>query len=201
VSTASDTPFLGKPYSTGQVIPAENFDRGGAGISFYKPTLFNAAYDLYRPGTVDMGYAGIAGHVWSLGWTQAGEWLNYTIKVPTAGSYSLSARLAEVGLGGTFHIDVDGVNATGPISVPNTGAWGQYTTLTHTGVTLPAGVHVIRLVIDHGNAYGFAGNFNWFDFTAAPIRAVRKHHTQSVNLRIQPQRLAIAHFRPASLAA
>ena len=201
VSGAAGTPFLGKAYSTGQTIPAENFDRGSAGVSYFKPTLFNAANDLYRPGTVDMAWTRADGRTWTLGWTQPGEWLNYTIKIPAAGSYDLSARLSESGLGGAFHFEVDGVNVTGPISIPNTGNWNRYTTVTHKAVMLPAGVHVIRLVIDQGNASGFAANFNWFKFTAVPVPAARRRPTKAVNLRIQPERLSISHIQSRALAA
>ena len=70
-------------------------------------------------------------------------------------------RVASSGSGGTFHIEVNGVDKTGPIAVPNTGGWQAWRTITKTGVALSAGVQVIRLVLDTNGAKGLTGNFNW----------------------------------------
>jgi SAM-dependent methyltransferase len=43
---------------------------------------------------------------------------------------------------------VDGVDATGPLSVPDTGGWFNWTPLRQDGVNLPAGQHVLKLVMD-----------------------------------------------------
>ena len=56
---------------------------------------------------------------------------------PTAGTYALGVRAASVGLGGTFHLEMNGVNVTGTMTVPNTGGWQNWQTLTTT-VTLAA---------------------------------------------------------------
>ncbi len=56
---------------------------------------------------------------------------------------------------------VDGVNVTGTMTVPNTGGWQMWTTLTKTGVTLAAGQHVVRLAMDGNGATGGVGNVNW----------------------------------------
>ena len=58
-----------------------------------------------------------------MSYVAAGEWLKYSISVASAGSYTLEARVASSGAGGTFHVEVDGVNVTGPLTVPNTGGW------------------------------------------------------------------------------
>src|SRR5207249_10987812 len=49
----------------------------------------------------------------------AGEWLKYSVNVTTPGRYTLSCRLSAVVDGGAFHIEFDGVDKTGPVSVPN----------------------------------------------------------------------------------
>ena len=71
-------------------------------------------------------------------------------------------RLASNGAGGTFHIEVNGVNKTGPIAVPNTGGWQVWTTVTKTGVALAAGPQVIRVVMDANGPSGSVANFNWW---------------------------------------
>jgi len=96
-----------------------------------------------------------------VGWTVGGEWLKYTVNVTTAGTYSLDVRLASSGVGGTFHVEVNGVNKTGPLAVPDTGGWQVWKTITKTGVTLAAGPQVIRVVMDSNGARGAVANFNW----------------------------------------
>ena len=56
-------------------------------------------------------------------------------------TYAVDVRVASNGAGGTFHLEVDGANATGPITVPTTGGWQVWKTITKTGVALSAGPH------------------------------------------------------------
>jgi hypothetical protein len=48
------------------------------------------------------------------------------------------------------------------MTVPNTGGKQSWTTITTTGVSLAAGQHVIRVVMDANGATGWVGNFNSF---------------------------------------
>jgi hypothetical protein len=78
----------------------------------------------------------------------------------TPGSYAFDVRVASLGAGGTFHIEVNGVDKTGPIAVPNTGDWQTWTTLRRTEVPLAPGVQVLRLVMDTVGDSTATGNFN-----------------------------------------
>ena len=186
-SAYAGTPFLAKAFSTGQTIQAKNFDKGGDGVAFHDPILFNAAGDRFRPGTVDMVYTRAGGRTWALGWTQPGEWLNYSLKTTSTGLYDLSTRVSSPGPGGTFHFEVDGVDVTGAMNVPNTHGWDRYVTVTHKGIALSAGKHVVRLVIDSSAANGGVGNFVSFKFARAKVshRHVRasKAHARSAVAR------------------
>ncbi len=55
---------------------------------------------------------------YDVGWISAGEWLAYSVNVKAAGSYVLEARVASPSEGGTFHVEFDGVNVTGPLTIP-----------------------------------------------------------------------------------
>jgi hypothetical protein len=46
--------------------------------------------------------------------------------------------------------------------VPNTGGWQAWTTVTKTGISLTAGTHVVKVVMDANSSSGSVGNFNWF---------------------------------------
>ncbi|MGO4782089.1 carbohydrate-binding protein, partial [Lysobacter sp. 2RAB21] len=73
--------------------------------------------------------------------------LNYTVNVAQAGNYTLLVRVASQGAGGSFHFNVDGAVATSTLSVPDTGGWQNWRTLS-TGINLSAGTHVIQLRMD-----------------------------------------------------
>jgi hypothetical protein len=111
---------------------------------------------------VDLEATTDTGGGYDVGWVSAGEWLKYTASVASAGTYTIEARVASPGAGGTFHIEVNGVDKTGPLTVPATGGWQVWRTVSRTGVALAAGTQVLRLVMDSAAAGGSAvGNFNW----------------------------------------
>ena len=68
--------------------------------------------------------------------------------------------------GGTFHLEVDGVNVTGTLSVPATGGWQVWQTVSRAGIALSSGPHQLRLVIDGNGASGFFGNLNYLGWIA-----------------------------------
>ena len=49
---------------------------------------------------------------------------------------------------GAFHIEVDGQNVTGTVSVPNTGDWNTFQWVGKTDVSLTAGQHLLKIVVD-----------------------------------------------------
>ena len=58
--------------------------------------------------------------------------------MPTAGSYNFDVRVASNGGGGTFHIEVDGVDVTGPMTVPNANGWDVWQTVIKPNIALSA---------------------------------------------------------------
>ena len=52
--------------------------------------------------------------------------------------------------GGTLHLELDGVDITGPITAPGTGGWQNWVTVTVPDVVLNGGVQTLRLAIDSG---------------------------------------------------
>ena len=59
---------------------------------------------------------------------------------------------------------MNGTNVTGSLTVPDTGGWQKWQTITTT-VSLAAGAQTARLVMDTGGAIA-VGNFDWMQFTA-----------------------------------
>jgi hypothetical protein len=158
--TTASTPFSGSPVALPGTIQAENYDGGGEGVAYHDTTSGNSG-SVYRTDGVDLQDAVDTGGGFKVKSAVAGEWLNYTVNVTAAGTYTFAARVASSGTGGTFHIEVNGVDKTGPIVVPNTGGWQTWQTISRTGIALSAGPQVIRLVLDANGASGLTGNFNW----------------------------------------
>jgi hypothetical protein len=154
------TPYSGTPIALPGTIQAENYDRGGEGVAYHDTTSGNSG-GVYRADGVDLQDAIDTGGGFKIKSAVAGEWLKYTVSVAAADTYTFTTRVASSGAGGTFHIEVNGVDKTGSIAVPNTGSWQTWLTLPKTGIALSAGPQVIRLVFDTNGASGLTGNFNW----------------------------------------
>jgi hypothetical protein len=86
-----------------------------------------------------------------LGWTSAGQWFRYTVNVGSAGTYTVSFRVAAPSaVTDAFHIaNSSGTNLSGSINIPATGRWQTWTTVT-AAITLPAGRQVLTLYQDNG---------------------------------------------------
>ena len=54
-----------------------------------------------------------------LGWIAPGEWVRYTVIVARDGSYSITTAYTSK-FGGHVSLDVNGVDATGPLTIPST---------------------------------------------------------------------------------
>jgi len=171
--TTAGTPPGGSPAYGGTPAPvpgtfeAENFDEGGQSIAYFDTTPGNAGA-AYRSTDVDIEPTTDTGGGYDVMKTKAGEWLKYTVNVTASGTYPLDIRVAIIGTGATFHVEVDGVDKTGPIAVPDTGGWQTWQTITTAGIPFTAGQRVIRVVFDTEGSSGGTGNYNWFRVVAAP---------------------------------
>ena len=88
----------------------------------------------------------------TVGWTGAGEWMEYTVNVETAGLYDLSYRAASGNSngGGPFYFEIEGKKVSPSISVPNSNDWENWTTNSASNIALTKGEHVLRLFIESG---------------------------------------------------
>jgi hypothetical protein len=159
-ASAGSTPYHGAPRPLPGTIEAEDFDAGGTSVAYQDATSGNAGGE-YRSSDVDIERTGDDRGSYNIGWMAPGEWLAYTVAVGSEGAYGFEFRVASAGPGGTFHLEVDGVDRTGPVTIPDTGGWQSWVTVTTTGVTLRAGTQVWRLVVDRAGAAGTVGNLNY----------------------------------------
>lgn len=137
---------------------AENYDRfyGAVDGAQYHDTSGGNSGGQYRSQNVDI--ENCSEGTWNVGWTAATEWLLYPWKA-TGTTYTLTIRHAGTAAG-TCHLEVDGVNKTGTISLPSTGGWQNWTTKSAGTITVTTGEHDIKFVMDSG---GY--NINWFTLT------------------------------------
>ncbi|WP_158821382.1 carbohydrate-binding protein [Granulicella sp. S156] len=155
--------FTGSPQSIPGLIQVENFDTGGKGVAYWNGATANGGGANYRPGeTVYIENSSDTGGGYDVGNPQPGDWLNYTVDIASARTYTLQVRVANGVGGGVFHLNVDGQQVTQHISVPETGGYQTWQTLTIPDVPLPEGIHTVQLVMDSGGFYNAVGNFNWF---------------------------------------
>lgn len=98
----------------------------------------------------------------NLGYIEAGDWMTYAVDVPSDGSYRVSYRVASAGSGASLQLEQGGGTPVfGTVSVPATGGWQNWTTVSHV-VALKAGKQVLGISTKTG---GF--NLNWLQVERA----------------------------------
>ena len=152
------TPFTGSPIALPGIVEAENFDNGGEGVAYHDTTPGNSG-NVYRTTDVDVQPTTDGGG-YNVGWMAPGEWLAYSVNVAAAATYRLDLRVASSGEGGRVHVEFDGVDKTGPMTIPNTNSWQSWVTL-HAPVALSAGAQTMRVVVDAAGPTGIVGNLNF----------------------------------------
>jgi len=112
--------------------------------------LFTAMLGIQAEQTSDVGGGD------NIGYTNSGDWLEYTLDIGSAGSYSIEYRVASLLGSSGFNVLLDGVQIDSQL-VDSTGGWQSWVTNTAaTTVMLPAGEHTLRI-----NSVGSNWNLNW----------------------------------------
>ncbi len=163
-TTLPNAPYQGTVAQIPGIIEAENYDVG--------PSAFldkNGGGDTaYRAGD-GVGTEACNEGGFNLAYVAKDEWLKYTAKVNTTGNYTINLRVSSPYNTRKLHLEVDGVNATGTVNIPNTGGFQAWQTVAIPNIALTQGVHVITLYFEENDT-----NVNKMEFvltgnTAAPI--------------------------------
>jgi beta-glucosidase len=117
---------------------------------------FSAMYGIQTETSTDSG-GGTGGGI-NIGYTDVGDWLEYSIDVQTAGTYTIEYRIASWGGSNGFATLINGSQIDRQWA-PDTSGWQNWTTTTAT-VNLQAGPQTLRI-----NAIGGAWNMNWIRLT------------------------------------
>ena len=149
------TPYKGAIDIPG-TIEAENFDKGGEGLSYHDSDTEDQGKANYRSdnGGVDIVKGG-SGYV--IGYTANNEWLDYTVNVKEPGKYTYEATVSSGITGSSFIVQriKDGTTSTlFKVTVPQTGnnSWDTYKTVSgNLSYQLEEGEQVLRIKILNGN--------------------------------------------------
>ncbi|MGE3511568.1 MAG: carbohydrate-binding protein [Vicinamibacterales bacterium] len=162
LTQTTSSPFSGTPAAVPGLLQAEGFDNGGQGVAYWDADSANWG-GIYRNEGVDISWA--SGGTGLVGWVSAGEWLKYTVNVQSTGTYTAEFLVASLGQGGVFHLEANGADVSGPITIPDTGGWQAWRTVS-ARVALNAGRQVLRLVMDR-TGQNAVGNFDYFRLATA----------------------------------
>jgi hypothetical protein len=114
---------------------------------------FSAMSGIQTEATTDTG-GGL-----NVGWIDAGDWIDLSVNVQTAGTYSIQYRVASLNGGGSLQLR-SGTNVLATTTIPATSGWQTWTTV-NASANLAAGPQTLRL---HAVAGGF--NLNWILFSS-----------------------------------
>lgn len=139
-------PYEGVAQTLPGIVEVERYDVGGEGYAYHDATEENEGKQFRTDEGVDLDVAEDDGYV--LGWTQKGEWVEYTVEVLQEDSYEYTATVASGLDGAAFRLYMDDKAITDVISVPNTGEFTSYTTIKGSTSKLTQGKHILKLTIE-----------------------------------------------------
>ena len=149
-------PYEGEPALIPGKIQIENYDLGGNQVAYYDKDADNKDGE-YRKDGVDITKDSTGNYI--VGYTEAGEWLEYTVNVKAKGMYNVSARVSSGSDNSSFILFIDGKTISDTIKVPNGGNWTDYTEVLGKTLEIAEGSHVLKILIT-GNYV----NMDWIEF-------------------------------------
>jgi alpha-L-fucosidase len=136
------------PHSIPGTVEAEDFDGGCPGDAYSDRDEVNEGGQYRLREGVDVERCSAGGY--NVGWTRAGEWMAYSVTVERTAEYKVTFAVASGYEGAKMHLECNGRDVTGILTVPFTGAYQSWTTI-EKNVKLDAGPSELRLVIDADN--------------------------------------------------
>lgn len=147
-------------------IEAENYDVGGHNKAFYDNDRENQG-KAYREDEVDVvdisdskcGDAACSGY--AIGYTNEGEWVEYTINVAADAKYDITANVATAFETSAMQLFIDDKEITESVVAPKVDSvWTTYKVIDVGSAELKKGEHVLKLLITGGYL-----NVDWIQFT------------------------------------
>lgn len=152
-------------------IEAEDYRDGGQGVGYFDKTDGNTWGGCQADDDVDIKPDIGEGNSCVVGEFEAGEWLAYNVWVEKDGIYQAQLRVARGEESpGRVHLEVDGIDVSGPIEIPKTGVWDPLTfvIVTVPNLNLTAGSHVLVLEAEVDWV-----DLDWLEFFSRPSDEIR----------------------------
>jgi hypothetical protein len=184
-------PFNG-PHIVPCTIQAEDFDEGGEGVAYHDAdaTMQNGVTNTYRPDvSVEIENDG-KNDGYHVGWTNTGEWLEYTIETTSSGKFDFIFTWASPNNTSTMSLYVDEVLIKS-VNIPNTGAYDAYGEFSIKDVSMTAGKHVVKILLNHGN-------FDKFRIVASTTPVATVKHEEAGGIFVEDKTVHIKGFRNIS---
>ncbi len=175
-------------FSVPGFVQLEDYDMGGQSVSFYDKDFVNEG-GAYREDGVDIVQidSADASKGYAIGYTQAGEWLEYSVNVVTTGKFVFRASVADGLEGGSIRLFIDGKAVTDTVAVPQTEDWNTYTLMDGETSEIEKGDHVLRVQFT-----GSYVNLDWIQFALTKeelnTTGIRKVPTYSMDFMPNMQR-------------
>ena len=152
------------PYASNNIpgiVYAPDYDMGRLDIAYHDDDVANYSVTTgnytpwnngwqYRNDGVDVERSAdtVSSNGFMVGFINTDEWMDYTINVASDAVFDLQVRVASGNGAGKFHFEVDGAAITSSVSVPNTGGWDTWQTVTIPDVVLNTTDNKLRLYAD-----------------------------------------------------
>jgi parallel beta-helix repeat protein len=144
-------PYQGAPLAIPGRIEAEDFNIGPNGDAYLDTTPGNEGGQMYRSDKNDVDIKPSAYGGYSIGWFINEEALNYFVDVKQEGMYQITLFGGSGNTGRQMHIEFNGVNVTGAVTIPGTpGEWDTYTGIPIGPVYLKSGEQLMSILCDLG---------------------------------------------------
>ena len=141
-------------------IEAENYDLGGSRVAFYDKSSGNEG-GFFREDAVDIVALDSAdlSKGYAVGYTNDGEWLEYTVNVEKTAEYTVEAQMATASEKVGIILFVDGKAVTDTIVAVQGEDWSSYQAVSAKTSQIEAGEHVVKMQI-----VGNYVNIDWLRF-------------------------------------
>lgn len=165
-------PTVTQPFATHALpgtIQAANYDLGRNGTAYFDEYAARTDFTKHTPHNQGRAYRNdgvdieavtdAASNGFAVSHTTAGEWLNYTVTIPKAGTFAVQARVVNTTKApAKLSLKLDSKEAITTITAVPSDAWQ---TVSGGTVTLPAGKHTLQLYVEQPGAI-----ISWLRFAA-----------------------------------
>jgi beta-glucanase (GH16 family) len=179
-------PVPEQPHQIPGTIESVHYDTGGEGIAYHDTEAENLGTGSRQDEGVDTE-PNDGGE--SIGWLESGEWLEYTIDLEATGLYNIEIRVSSINSFGQFRLFFNGEDRTGAVSVPETGSWNSFTTITLKDIQLYETDDRMRIYIVNGLFN--IGRFVLKQASTTHVASLENNHQISIFPTIAPRHIFV----------